>query len=383
MIHLMHLGGRAACPAPVFSWFLAAVVLAGVPATTTAAPLSVRERVQSAPQGMLANGAAVSVHTLRNHNGLVARVSDYGATLIELSVPDRQGTMANVVLGSPSLQAYVDGFPAAASVIGRFANRIRNGRFTLDGREVQVTRNAGPHHIHGGNQNFSRVAWQSRTRAGAESASVTFTYLSKDREEGFPGNLEVRVTYTLDDEDALTIDYEARTDATTVVNLTNHAYFNLAGAGNILDHELQIHASRYTVADAQLIPTGEIAPLPGTPLDFGTPRRIGERIEKLYPAPRGYDHNYIIDGPHGTLRPAARVSDPKSGRVMECFTTEPGMQLYTANHFNGRPYPRHGAFCLETQHYPDSPNHLHFPSTTVTTTRPFKSTTRFAFSVQR
>jgi len=342
--------------------------------------MSAAERVQSTSEGLLPNGAPIRVHTLRNKHGMVARFSDYGATILEISVPDRKGVMANVVLGSPSLEAYLGGFPAA-SVVGRFANRIRNGRFMLEGREVQVTRNAGPHHIHGGVQNFSRAGWESSTHAGADAASVTFRYHSHDLEEGFPGNMDVAVTYTLDDGNSLTVEYEARTDATTVVNLTNHAYFNLAGGGDVLGHELQIHATQYTVADAALLPTGELAPVKDTPLDFTSPHRIGERIKELYPAPRGYDHNYVIEGPAGELRPAAKITEPKSGRVMECFTTQPGMQLYTANHFDGRPYPLHGAFCFETQHYPDSPNHLNFPTTTLTPLHPFKSTTRFRFSV--
>lgn len=338
---------------------------------------------ETAVFGRLPDGREVRQFTLRNRHGLVARVIEYGATLTELQVPDRQGQFTNIVLGTNSLEVYRSGFPAA-SVIGRYANRIREARFTLDGREVKVTANAGANHIHGGRTNFAKVLWQGKAKTEADRASVTLTYRSTNGEEGFPGNLGVSVTYTLTDANQLRLDYRAETDQPTVVNLTNHAYFNLAGpGGSVLAHKLILFADQYTVSDQVLIPTGEIAPVTGTPLDFRQPHPIGERIEQLYAAAKGYDHNYVIRGTAGGLRPAARVVEPVSGRLMDCLTTEPGVQLYTANHFNGKPYPRHGAFCLETQHYPDSPNQPRFPSTTVRPGKPFQSTTIFRFTTQR
>ncbi|MBI5775738.1 MAG: galactose mutarotase [Verrucomicrobia bacterium] len=349
----------------------------------TFASFAAKPSVETAFFGKLPDGREARVFTLRNRHGMIARVTDYGATLTELRVPDRAGRFTNVVLGASSLEPYLTGFPAAA-VIGRYANRIRNARFTLDGREVKVTANSGENHIHGGRTNFAKVLWQGKVDTRADRARVTFAYRSADGEEGFPGNLNVTVTYTLTDANELILDYRAETDQATVVNLTNHAYFNLAGpGGDVLGHELQLFAERYTVSDKALIPTGEIVSVAGTPLDFLQPHKIGERIEQLYDAARGYDHNFIIRGPAGQLRRAARVVEPASGRVMECLTTEPGVQLYTANHFNGKPYPKHGAFCLETQHYPDSPNQPEFPSTVLRPGQPFRSTTVFRFSAQK
>ena len=353
--------------------------LAGLVAgCATAAPAGL-VRVESTRFGQLADGRPVQSHTLRNRHGMVVRLVDLGATLTEISVPDRQGVAANVVCGAPSLDAYLKGFPAGASVIGRFANRIRNARFTLDGREVRVTANAGPHHIHGGREGFAGKLWTAKTRTGRREAAVEFSLRSADGEEGYPGNLLVTVTYTLNDANELTLRYAATTDRPTVVNLTNHAYFNLAGGGDVYGHELQIFADEFTPGDRDLIPTGEVRSVTATPLDFRTPHRIGERIRQIE-GPSGYDHNFVLRGRAGTLRPAARVVEPVSGRVLECRTTEPGVQLYTANHFNGRPYPKHGAFCLETQHFPDSPNLTQFPSPVVRPGQPYASATVFKFT---
>ena len=364
---------------PVWSPVVLLAILALNAPRAEAAPTAL---VESTVFGHLPDGHEVRQFTLRNRHGMLARVIEYGATLTELRVPDRTGKFASVVLGTNSLAAYRDGFPAA-SVIGRYANRIHNARFPLDGREVKVAANSGQNHIHGGRTNFAKVLWQGKASAEADHARVTLTYHSKDGEEGFPGNLDVTVTYTLTDANILRLDYQAETDKPTVVNLTNHAYFNLGGpGGDVLGHELILFADQYTVVDEALIPTGEVAPVAGTPLDFRMRHRIGERIAALYPAAKGYDHNYVIRGTPGHLRPAARVMDPASGRVMDCLTTEPGVQLYTANHFKGKPYPKHGAFCLETQHYPDSPNQPKFPTTTLRPGKPFKSTTYFRFSTQ-
>jgi aldose 1-epimerase len=270
----------------------------------------------------------------------------------------------------------VKGFNAA-SVIGRVANRISKARFTLDGVEYKLAANNGPNHIHGGRVGFASVVWQGRiVPAGSHAAAVQFTYLSKDGEEGYPGNLMVKVTYTLTDANELRLDYQATTDKATPINLTNHAYFNLAGSGDVLAHELWLAEDRYTLADDQLIPTGEIASVKGTPLDFTKSTAIGARIEQLKPKVNGYENNFVINGDGKSLVLAARVTEPKSGRVMEARTTEPGIQLYTGNHL------QHRALCLETQHYPDSVNRPEFPSTILRPGRTLKSTTVFAFSTK-
>jgi aldose 1-epimerase len=270
------------------------------------------------------------------------------------------------------------------------ANRIANARFTLDGKVYELASNFGKHHIHGGRAGFHKRLWQVHPLAPQDDRSaVEFTYLSVDGEEGYPGNLELKVTYTLTDDNELRLDYEATTDKPTPVNVTNHSYFNLAGSGDVLDHVLEIAADRYTVADDNLIPTGEIAPVANTPLDFTEPTTIGARIDALRPRPNGYDHNYVLHETDGQLAFAARAAEPTTGRVMEAWTTEPGMQLYTANSFNGRMtgtggvvYPRHAGFCLETQHYPDSINQPEFPSVVLRPGETFRSTTSFRFSAR-
>ena len=347
------------------------------------------QRLEERDFGHMADGEVVRLFTLRNTHGLVAKVMSYGAIITELQVPDRQGQFTNVVLGSNRFEPYLKGHPAAAAVIGRFANRIGKARFTLDGVEYKLAANNGANHLHGGLRNFARVLWQAqKVSAAGAAAAVRFTYFSKDGEEGYPGNLTVSVTYTLTDDNELRLDYTAKTDKATVVNLTNHAYFNLVGHGDVLGHELWLAAERYTVADEGLIPTGKIAPVQGTPLDFTKPTRIGARIEQLKPLPGGYDHNYVLT-PAGKLPVLfARVTDSQSGRVLAASTTEPGVQLYTANHIRsftgtgGAEFGRHAGFCLETQHYPDSPNQPAFPSAVVRPDRAFASSTVFKFSAQ-
>jgi aldose 1-epimerase len=335
------------------------------------------KRLEENEFGKTPEGAVVKLFTLRNAKGMSAKVMTYGAIITEIKVPDRQGAMTNVVLGADDFDQYRKGFPASAAVIGRFANRIAKARFTLDGVEYKLAANNGPNHLHGGRKGFAQVVWQSKVLpAGEREAAVQFTYLSKDGEEGYPGNLTVKVTYTLTDDNELRIDYEAATDKATPVNLTNHAYFNLAGSGDVLDQELWLAADRYTPADDELIPTGEIASVKGTPLDFTAPTRIGARIDQLKPKPGGYDHNFVLNSDGKSPVLAARASEPKSGRVMEVRTTEPGVQLYTGNHLN------HGGFCLETQHYPDSVNRLSFPSAILRPGQTFKSSTSFAFSTK-
>ncbi|HOX02432.1 MAG TPA: aldose epimerase family protein [Candidatus Paceibacterota bacterium] len=361
--------------------------LDGAPAPTpTMAPMN---RLETREFGRMPDGTSVPLFTLRNARGMIARVTSFGAILTELQVPDRNGQLANVILGADSLAAYLQGHPAAAAVIGRFANRIAGARFVIDGTEYRLAANSGPNHIHGGVKGFAKVLWQAEPLPPAQgSVAVRFTYLSRDGEEGYPGNLTATVTYTLTDDNELRLDYTARTDKPTPVNLTNHVYFNLAGAGDILDHELWLAADRYTPANDQLIPTGQIAPVQNTPLDFTRPTPIGQRIEQLKPRPGGYDHNFVLASHPPAPELFARLRDPKSGRILEASTTEPGVQLYTANHLNmnagtaGARYPRHGGVCLETQHYPNSINQPEFPSPIVRPGQLRQSTTVFRFSAQ-
>lgn len=323
------------------------------------------------------------VFTLTNAHGLRARFIPWGATLIELSVPDRAGRLADVTLGFDDPARYREPHPGFGNVVGRFANRIAHGKFPLEGREVTVAK-SGKHHIHGGPNGFGRRLWRGE-KVGTNA--VRFTYTAEDGEEGYPGKMRVAVIYTLTEQDELRLDYEATSDRTTVVNLTNHAYFNLSGTGDVLGHTLRLHASRYTAVDADLIPSGEIVAASG-PLDFSTAKPIGRDLAALKAATgmAGYDHNYVIDAPKpGTLTLAAELHDPASGRTMRVSTTEPGMQLYTGNHLKGlagrggATYDAYAGVCFETQHFPDSPNHPDFPTTTLRPGETYRSTTIFAF----
>ena len=320
----------------------------------------------------MTDGQHVQIYKLTNKNGMEAEISNFGGVVQSLKVPDKSGKFADVVLGYDKLDGYVTDKSSFGALIGRYGNRIAKGKFTLDGQTYTLATNDGPNHLHGGFKGFNKKVWSAKENGN----SLLLTYLSKDGEEGYPGNLNVTVTYTLTDDNELRIDYQATTDKATPVNLTNHAYFNLAGRGDVLDHELWLAADRYTPVDEQLIPTGEIASVKGTPLDFTTPGRIGARIEQLKPKPGGYDHNFVINNGGKPLVLTARVAEPKSGRVMEVRTTEPGVQLYTGNHLN------HGGLCLETQHYPDSVHQPSFPSTILRPGQTFKSTTVFAFSTK-
>jgi aldose 1-epimerase len=332
-------------------------------------------RLEQREFGHLPDGALIQQFILRNAHGMTVRVINYGAIMTAIEVPDRNGRPTNVIHGADSLDRYLSargGVPAAA-VIGRFANRISNAQFTIDGTVYKVTANLGRNHIHGGRKGFASVRWEAEALpVGPHEGRVRLTYRSADGEEGFPGSLIARVTYSLNDHNELTLDYEATTDKPTVVNLTNHAYFNLAGGGSVANQVLWLNADRYTLADDQLIPTGGLASVTGTPLDFTRPTPIGARLSQLKPRPV-YDHNFVINSGGRSLVPAARVFDPASGRALEVRTTQPGVQLYTGN-------PT--AFCLETQHYPDSPNRPEFPSTIVRPESPFHATTVFAFSTK-
>ena len=317
--------------------------------------------------GKTNDGNDVYVFTLKNSNGLTAKVMELGAHLIDLEVPDRDGKFATITKGFDNLQRYRNAYEGAT--IGRFANRIANSQFTIDGVNYRATSN-----LHGGRRGFHTVLWKGKEFKDANGVGVKLTYLSKDGEEGYPGNLNCSVTYTLTNDNELKINYEATTDKPTIVNFTNHSYFNLAGAGSgqVMNQELYINADKYTPFDRSQIPTGEISPVKGTPLDFTEPNTIGSRIAKM--GRSVYDNNYVINGWDGKkLVLAARAYDPASGRVMEVLTTEPGLQLYTSE---GE------AFCLETQHFPDSPNHPDFPSTILRPNETFKSETIYKFSTK-
>ncbi len=338
--------------------------------------------------GQMPDGRKVTLYELTNANGLHARVIDYGAILVSLEVPDRDGELADVALGFDDLDSYIKRNPLFGATVGRYANRIANARFMLVGTEYKLTANAGRNHIHGGrDKRFDKVLWKGRLFQNSEEVGVRFSYLSKDGDEGFPGNLDCIVTYTLTNGNELKISYEATTDKPTIVNLTNHSYFNLAGAGigDVLDHEMLINADYYTPSDKELIPTGEIHSVKDTPLDFTKAQTIGARISQLTQT-GGYDHNYVLKNSGGTLVLAARVYEPTSGRIMEVHTTEPGMQFYTANGMrgikgkDGKIYDRYYGLCLETEHFPDSPNKPHFPSVVLRPGQKYSTMTIFTFS---
>ncbi|MDX6751757.1 aldose epimerase family protein [Geminicoccaceae bacterium 1502E] len=340
--------------------------------------------------GTTGDGRPFERWTLQGPGGVEASILTLGGILASLRMPDRQGRLDNVVLGFADPERYLDPHPHVGALAGRYANRIGRARFTLDGVEYRLAANKPPHALHGGWVGFSRRVWEPRP---ADGEAVTLSYLSPHGEEGYPGNLAVEVTYRLTGEPALRLDYRATTDRPTVLNLTNHAYFNLAGegSGTILDHELMIAADHFTPTDTGSIPTGEIAPVDGTPLDFRRPTRIGARIREAHPQlmlALGYDQNFVLrKSTPGALELAARVREPTSGRIMETLTTQPGVQLYTANYFtgslvgaSGRAWRQADGFCLETQHLPDSPNRPEFPSTVLRPGEAWRSTTVYRFS---
>ncbi len=343
--------------------------------------------------GTTRDGRAVELYTLANTNGLTAKVMTYGAIIYSLQAPDRTGRTANVTANRESLGDYEEKSACFGSLIGRYANRIARAQFTLDGRQVVLPRNDGPNHIHGGIRGFDKRVWKAESTRGADFVALRLTYTSPDGEEGYPGTLDCAVVYELNLRNEFKMDYTARTDKPTVVNLSNHAYWNLAGAqsGTVLDHLLTLNADRYLRVDAGLIPTGETASVQGTPLDFQTPHTVGERIGQIQERQfnGGYDHCLVLHHKEpGDLTFCARLADPKSGRTMEVFTTEPGVQIYSANFPSGAiegphgyPYPKHAGFCLETQHFPDSPNHPEFPSTVLRPGQTYRSTTILRFGV--
>lgn len=340
--------------------------------------------------GQLPTGQPVHLFTLSQGSGATVKISELGATLVEITVPDRLGKLGNVVLGFETLDRYLAKHPFFGVVAGRYANRIKAGHFTLDGRTYTLAQNNGPNHLHGGVRGFDKQLWAG-TEIGSQhgDASVEMTYTSPDGEEGYPGELVTKITYTLTADNTLRIQYTATTDKPTVLNLTNHSFFNLSGQGSITDHILTLGCSHYTPVDGELIPVGTVASVAGTPLDFRKPLAIGARQMQTGLKVAGYDHNFVLDRKGDSLALAARASDPKSGRVLECHTTEPGVQLYTFNFApvegiecaGGRRFFPHGGFCLETQHFPDSPNQPAFPSVVLRPGQTFRSTTEYRFTI--
>ncbi len=353
-----------------------------------------KSNMQKQSFGKTADGKEAELYVLTNKNGMQAAFTNFGAALVSLKVPDRAGKLDDVVLGYEDVAGYVTDRAFFGATIGRYGKRIAKGQFTLDGKTYTLPKNDGQNTLHGGPRGFNKQFWTAKP--AADGHSIEFDYLSKDGEEGFPGNLKVQVTYTLTDKNELKIDYQATSDKDTVVNLTNHSYFNLAGQGegDILGHDLLIRAARFTPVDAGLIPTGELRKVGGTPFDFTKPFAIGARInqdDEQLKLGRGYDHNFVLDaGMKPTPVPAATVYDPKTGRVMEVLTMEPGIQFYSGNFLDGsakgkggKVYNRRSGLCLETQHYPDSPNHPDFPTTTLKAGQKYHTTTVYAFSVRK
>ena len=351
--------------------------------------------VSQAPFGDLPDGGEATLYTLTNSNGLMMKVTDYGAIVTELHIPDRDGHFTDIVLGYDKLEDYLIETPYFGCVVGRYGNRIGKGRFSIDGIAYQLTINDNDNHLHGGNRGFDKVLWESQAASTGDSASVTFHYMGGDGEEGYPGNLSTTVVYTLNDNNEFIISYEATCDKPTVVNLTHHSYFNLRGQGRgtILDHELTLNADRYTPVDSGLIPTGELAPVEGTPMDFRMARPIGSRIESDFEQLQlggGDDHNWVLNtNNESTLNFAARLYDPDSGREMEIWTEEPGIQFYSGNFLDGTLKGKGGAvyhfrygLCLETQHFPDSPNQKNFPSTRLNPGETYSTKTIHRFSTQ-
>ena len=345
------------------------------------------------PFGKTKDGKTVEIYSLKNSNGLSADIMTYGGTVVSLHVPDKSGKMGDVVLGFDTVAEYEEKSPYFGCITGRYANRIAKGKFMLGGEEYTLATNNEPNHLHGGLKGLDKQVWKASSKETPKGPAVIFTHTSPDGDEGYPGALSMEVTYTLTNDNSLRIDYKATTDKVTVVNLTNHSYFNLGGHGNgtILDHHLTLYADTYTPTDATAIPIGELAPVEGTPFDFRTATAIGKRIgspDTQIRYGKGYDHNYVVNGAPGTLRRAAVVHDPKSGRVMEISTTEPGIQLYTGNFLDGlagkggKTYVHRGALCLETQHFPDSPNQKSFPSVVLRPGATYTHTTVHKFSVR-
>ena len=367
---------------------------------TSLAVFGAAELVQAATSlkkasfGKTKEGQPVEIYTLTNANGMEVSITTDGGAVVSLKTPDRNGKFADVVLGFDNLDGYLAPEPYFGALVGRYGNRIAKGRFTLDGHEYHLAQNNDGNSLHGGLQGLDKRVWTARDASTKEIPALELTYLSKDGEEGYPGNLQIKVTYSLTPKNELKIDYTATTDKATVLNLTNHSYFNLAGqgAGDILSHAVMIPAERFTPVDSTLIPTGELKSVTGTPFDFRKPAPIGARInqdDEQLKFGKGYDHNFVLIPKNAGLSLAARVTEPSSGRIMEVRTSQPGLQFYTGNFLDGtihgkggKVYGLRSAFCMETQHFPDSPNHPKFPSTVLKPGRQYQSTTVYRFSTK-
>jgi len=366
----------------------ALVGCAGVPD----APVQ-KGQINQRPFGQTKDGTPVTLFTLRNNKGAEAGILNYGGLVIFLKVPDRNGHFDDVVLGYDNLADYIKDSPYFGAMIGRYGNRIAKGKFTLDGKEYSLAINNGPNALHGGIKGFDKVVWEPKVLATLDGPSLELRYTSKDGEEGYPGTLTVKATYTLTEDNALKLEFTATTDEDTVLNLTQHSYFNLAGKGDILNHQVTIPADKFTPVDSTLIPTGELKPVDGTPFDFRTPTAIGARIgqdDEQLKFGGGYDHNWVVNKPMGQLGLMGRVYEPTTGRVLEVFSTEPGLQFYTGNFLDGKltgkggwAYQFRNGFCMEAQHYPDSPNQPNFPSVVLKPGEVYRNTIIFKFSVQQ
>ncbi|HLX71483.1 MAG TPA: aldose epimerase family protein [Verrucomicrobiae bacterium] len=351
--------------------------------------------ITEAPFGTMPDGTPITLYTLRNSKGAEATICNYGGVVTTLKMPDRNGNYSDVVLGFDNLNDYLKGDPFFGALIGRYGNRIAKGHFVLDGTEYTLPINNAPNSLHGGDKGFDKVVWQATPHPSSSAPSLELTYVSKDGEEGYPGNLSVKAVYTLTRDNGLKLEFTATTDKDTVVNLTHHSYFNLAGQGNVLNHVVMINADKFTPVDSTLIPTGELKPVDGTPFDFRTPTAIGARIgqnDEQLKFGNGYDHNWVLNNYTGVggVRLAARVYEPTSGRVLEVFSDQPGLQFYSGNFLDGTlkgkggwVYQFRNAFCMEPQHFPDSPNKPSFPSTELKPGQVYHSTIEYRFSVRQ
>jgi aldose 1-epimerase len=377
----------------ISDWAL--LVLAGVGAICLAGCASLTdqpERITKTAFGSAPDGTAVDLYTLRNDKGAEARICNYGGIVTSLKVRDRNGKLGDVVLGYDNLAGYLRASPHFGCLVGRYGNRIAQGKFTLNGKEYTLARNNNGNHLHGGLKGFDKVVWAAKPIPSRLGTALELKYVSQDGEEGYPGNLSITAVYTLTDDNALRLDFTATTDADTVCNLTHHSYFNLAGAGDVLNHQVMIYADKFTPVDANLIPTGDLRPLDGSPLDFRHAEKIGARInqaDEQLKLGNGYDHNYVLSKPPGELGLAARVYEDSSGRLLEVFTTEPGMQFYTGNFLDGSitgkggwVYQFRNGFCFEPQHFPDSPNQPYFPTTVLKPGQTYQNTIIYKFSVR-
>jgi aldose 1-epimerase len=368
------------------------VILLSVASAFSAPGEKAKPGIAKSDFGKTAEGQVSELYTLTNSKGMKVTITNYGGRVVSIVAPDRQGKMGDVVLGFDNLDGYLGNNPYFGALVGRYGNRIANAQFKLDGKVNKLAQNNGPNSLHGGNKGFDKVLWSAKEYSKNPPA-IEVTYVSQDGEEGYPGKLTAKVIYTLTDANELKIDYTATTDKDTVLNLTNHSYFNLSGEGNgdILKHEMMLNAERFTPVNSTLIPTGELRKVEGTPFDFRKPMAIGARIDgddEQLKFGGGYDHNYVLNG-HG-LKLAARVTDTESGRVMEVLTTQPGIQFYTGNFLDGtvqgkggKVYPRRSAFCLETQHFPDSPNQSKFPTSELKPGQAYHHTTIYKFSTTK